>query len=211
MSSILYSGGCGEITVKKSKFISESFVVNSVEEANEVLIDIRKKYWDATHNCYAYRINDLLKKCSDDGEPSKTAGYPILDVIDKKNIDNCLVVITRYFGGTLLGTGGLVKAYTDAAVACINNSVIAEKNIGYKTKIICSYEQYGEINHFINEEKIYVESTDFLEKVTINLYLYEDQRIKLEKKLQGIFRSEDVYDEIVEKKIIFVEGKMLEI
>ena len=107
-----YQGGKGEIVEKKSRFIAEVFLVHSEEEAMQYLEQIRKKYWDARHHCWAYVIGEerVTERCSDDGEPSGTAGKPILEVIRGAGLHNIFVVVTRYFGGTLLGTGGLVRA-----------------------------------------------------------------------------------------------------
>ena len=106
--------GCGEIVEKKSRFIGQVFRVETVQEAEEKIAMVSKKYWDARHNCYAYVIGSgsEISKCSDNGEPSGTAGKPILEVINGSGITNILIVVTRYFGGVLLGTGGLGRAYT---------------------------------------------------------------------------------------------------
>ncbi len=113
---ILYQGGQGEYTEKKSRFIASIFPVQSEEEALENIARIRKEHYDARHNCFAYVIgdNNETERCSDDGEPSGTAGRPILDVLTGNGIHNAAAVVTRYFGGTLLGTGGLVRSYTAA-------------------------------------------------------------------------------------------------
>ena len=111
-----------EHIIKKSRFIGAAYPVQTVEEALSLLETIRKRYWDATHNCYAYIIgeNGEQKRFSDDGEPQGTAGMPMLDVLQKKDVTNLLVVVTRYFGGTLLGAGGLVRAYAGAAGAAVD-------------------------------------------------------------------------------------------
>ena len=111
---IVYQGNSAEIIEKKSRFIADIFSVSSEEEALQILEKVKKKYWDARHHCWAYVVGDeqVQERCSDDGEPSGTAGKPILEVIRGNEIHNVLIVVTRYFGGTLLGTGGLVRAYT---------------------------------------------------------------------------------------------------
>ena len=115
----IYRGGEGEITEKKSRFIATVIPVNEEEKALEFIEAMKKKYWDATHNCSAYVIGERgeTKRCSDDGEPSGTAGRPMLDVLEGEGLRNVAVVVTRYFGGTLLGTGGLVRAYSSAVRA----------------------------------------------------------------------------------------------
>ena len=113
----VYKGASAEIVEKKSRFIGETYPVTSEEEALEYLEKVKKQFWDARHHCWAYVIGEQrpLERFSDDGEPSGTAGKPILEVIRGKRLPNTLVVVTRYFGGTLLGTGGLVRAYTKAS------------------------------------------------------------------------------------------------
>ena len=109
---IIYKNGTDEIVEKKSRFIANVFKVESEEQAVDIINNMKKKFWDARHNCYAYIIgnNNEVQKFSDDGEPSGTAGKPIMDIILSEKIHNCLIVVTRYFGGTLLGTGGLIRA-----------------------------------------------------------------------------------------------------
>ena len=120
----IYRGGEDEIVEKKSRFIATVVPVNTEEEALEFVEKTRKKYWDARHNCYAYILgdNNEVQRFSDDGEPSGTAGKPILEVITGNECSNCLCVVTRYFGGVLLGTGGLIRAYTNAAKDALDNS-----------------------------------------------------------------------------------------
>ena len=124
----------GEIVEKKSKFIANVFRVESVREAEELIKSVKKEHYNAKHNCFAYLIyesNNIVKKCSDDGEPSGTAGVPLLEILEKEQIYNVLVVVTRYFGGVLLGTGGLVRAYSDSLKKALENTryVIQEQRI----------------------------------------------------------------------------------
>lgn len=130
---IVYEGGQGEIVEKKSRFIATVLPVNSQEEALDFIAAMKKKYWDATHNCSAFVIgeNQELQRCSDDGEPQGTAGRPMLDVLLGEGIHNGAVVVTRYFGGTLLGTGGLVRAYSKSVQEGLRNSRIVEKRQGF--------------------------------------------------------------------------------
>ena len=133
----VYAGGEGEIVEKKSRFIATVRPVSSEEEAVAFINEMKKKYWDARHNCSAFVIGDRqeISRCSDDGEPAQTAGRPMLDVLLKEEIHNVCVVVTRYFGGTLLGTGGLVRAYQKATQTGLENSVIIDKQIGRKLTI----------------------------------------------------------------------------
>ena len=117
-----------EYVIKKSKFIARAVHITTEEEAQAYLRDGKKQYWDARHNCYAYQLgmNFEKQKSSDDGEPSGTAGKPILEVLKNKGLTNTLVVVTRYFGGIKLGTGGLIRAYGTAAVAALDNAIIED-------------------------------------------------------------------------------------
>lgn len=137
----VYTEGTGEIVEKKSRFIAEVFPVSNEEEAFAHLEEIRKKHWDARHHCWAYVIgrNPAAERMSDDGEPAGTAGKPILEVLRGKKLTDVFVVVTRYFGGTLLGTGGLVRAYTSAAAEALAHTVIITKIHGFKLKIITDY------------------------------------------------------------------------
>lgn len=210
MRKILYEGSKSEIIVKKSRFISTSFRVNDTNEANEILLRVRKEYWDATHNCYAYRINNNNKKCSDDGEPAKTAGYPILEVIDSRGIDNCLIIVTRYFGGTLLGTGGLVRAYTDASIEVLNTSNIIEIKKGYRARVICTYDEYGTVNYNMNIMGVYIKNVEFTDKVYMDIYVNDDIKNKFNKKMQELLRNNTPIEYLYEKDISLVCGEMLE-
>ncbi len=126
---ILYKSGVGEYEEKKSRFIATTCAVESEEEALLFIERMKKKYWDARHNCSAYILGERseIMRCSDDGEPGQTAGRPMLDVLKGAGVTNVAVVVTRYFGGVLLGTGGLVRAYSKATAAGLENSIIVEK------------------------------------------------------------------------------------
>lgn len=126
-----------QIVEKKSKFIANLCYVNSVEEAETILKQIRKQHYDARHHCYAYRIEEkerTIEKASDDGEPSGTAGPPMLNLLQKQELTNVIVVVTRYFGGILLGTGGLVRAYTQCAKNAIDNASVVEQEKRSRSK-----------------------------------------------------------------------------
>ena len=131
-----------EIVVKKSKFICNLIKVNTQEEAENIIKQIKKKYFDARHNCVAYRVIEnkkILEKASDDGEPSGTAGGPMLNILQKNNLCNVLVIVTRYFGGILLGTGGLVRAYSDATFEAIDIAEKVEKCVGEEAEVEIEY------------------------------------------------------------------------
>lgn len=166
------------ITIQKSKFIAEAYRVNSIQEVEQILSAIQKKYYDATHHCYAYRIDSTIQKMSDDGEPSKTAGAPILDVILKKDITNILIVVTRYFGGILLGTGGLVRAYSSAASTALEHANYFIKEEQNKFQLTCSYSSYQTILKTI--KYILIEKTSYLTEVTILGYCKKEKFKKLQ-------------------------------
>ena len=133
-----------EIVEKKSKFIATLFYIKNEQQAQEILNDIRKKYFDARHNCFAYRImteNGVVERFSDDGEPSGTAGAPMLNILSKNNLCNILIVVTRYFGGILLGTGGLVRAYSDATTKVIESATFANETIGLEVEVEIDYNE----------------------------------------------------------------------
>ena len=159
-----------EEEIKNSKFITHIFKISSIEEANEILAKIRKKYYDATHNCYAYKLGEY-EKASDDGEPPKTAGYPILNAINSYGITNVLVVVTRYFGGVLLGTGGLSRAYGGGAKSVIEKCKIISYEEGYLVKTIITYENVDKLNNFLENNSIEVKETKYLEEVIYYIFL----------------------------------------
>ncbi len=143
----IYRGGQGEITEKKSRFIATVREVKSEEEAQAFVEEMKKKYWDARHNCYAYVIGEHREytRCSDDGEPGQTAGRPMLDVLLGEELYNTAVVVTRYFGGVLLGTGGLVRAYSKAVQEGLANSCVIEKKHGVLLSVDTDYNGLGRI------------------------------------------------------------------
>ena len=181
----VYKGGSGEIIEKKSRFIAHVENVESVGEAQEFIELMKKEYWDARHNCYAFSVgtDQPVTRCSDDGEPSGTGGKPILEVIQGSGIRNIVIVVTRYFGGTLLGTGGLVRAYTDAARAGIEGSEIIEKIPGYRADLHMDYGDVGKVQYLLVQNDIVTESTDFTDKVVIHSLIPEDHMELMRKKL----------------------------
>ncbi len=161
---------CEEIIEKKSKFICNMIYVSDEEEALNKIKEIKKKYYDARHNCFAYRVLEeehIVQRSSDDGEPSGTAGAPILNILEKNNIVNVLVVVTRYFGGILLGTGGLVKAYSDATLKSLASNKIIEKELGYQVQISLPYTAMQKIEYFLKNNNISVIKKEFLDNVII--------------------------------------------
>lgn len=148
---IVYEGGTGEIVEKKSRFIAQVFPVETEEETLRIIEQTKKKYWDARHNCYAYVLGEWgdISRCTDDGEPSGTAGRPILEVLTGAQLHNVLVIVTRYFGGTLLGTGGLVRAYSQATQAGLDASLIVDKLTGRRIEIVTDYNGVGKLQYIL--------------------------------------------------------------
>lgn len=166
---IVYQGGTGEITEKKSRFIATVVPVNTEEEAITFIEQTKKKYYDANHNCFAYVIGDNheIQRCSDDGEPVRTAGRPMLDVLLGEGIHNAALVVTRYFGGTLLGTGGLVRAYQGAAKEGLNNCVILEKLDGIRLQITTDYNGIGKLQYITSQMEITTLDTEYTDIVVM--------------------------------------------
>lgn len=153
---ILYKGGQGELTEKKSRFIATTRPVETEEEALAFIEEVRKKYWDARHNCFAYVIGEKgeLQRCSDDGEPSQTAGRPMLDVLLGEEVRNVCAVVTRYFGGTLLGTGGLVRAYSGAVKAGLEQCQVVTKRLAKELQVATDYSGVGKIQYLAAQNGI---------------------------------------------------------
>ena len=168
---ILVSGGEGEYVEKKSRFIATLRCVESEEEAQAFIEEMKKKYWDARHNCSAYVIGSRgeLTRCSDDGEPSQTAGRPMLEVLLGTQIRNVAVVVTRYFGGVLLGTGGLVRAYTQAVKEGLRNSETALMRYGVCYHLETDYNSVGKILYLLSEAGIRQEAAEYAENVCLQI------------------------------------------
>ncbi len=167
----IYTGGEGEITEKKSRFIATVRPVATEEEAAAFIAEMKKKYWDARHNCSAFVIGGRqeVSRCSDDGEPAQTAGRPMLDVLLREDIHNVAVVVTRYFGGVLLGTGGLVRAYQKAVQEGLAASVIIDKKEGRYLSVGTDYNGLGKLQYLIAQKNLTLIDTLYTEKVELKL------------------------------------------
>lgn len=172
----VYSGGEDEIIEKKSRFIATVKPVKSEEEAIAFIESLKKKYWNATHNCSAYVIGEhfQIQRCSDDGEPSGTAGKPMLDVLLGEEIHDTAVVVTRYFGGTLLGTGGLVRAYQSSTKAGLAASTVITKMHGYKISIQTDYTGLGKIQYILGQRGLTILNSEYTDKVVLDVLLPEE-------------------------------------
>ncbi|MCM1088035.1 MAG: YigZ family protein [Muribaculaceae bacterium] len=175
---VIAQGGTGKIEEKKSVFIANVAPVQTEEEAVSFLEAMRKKYWDAKHNCYAYVLGEKaqLVRFSDDGEPSGTAGKPILEVLLGMEVRNLIVVVTRYFGGVLLGTGGLVRAYTQATQSGLDACSIRTMQYGILFQITTDYNGIGKIQYLLGTRKIAIEEPEYTDVVSIKVKVpYEEE------------------------------------
>ncbi len=237
----VYEGGQGEIEEKKSRFIATIRPVETEAEATSFIQEMKKKYWDARHNCSAYVVgadyvvgsvyntdtdhvvgsiyntgadhiigkNQEITRCSDDGEPSGTAGRPMLDVLQKEGIHNVAVVVTRYFGGTLLGTGGLVRAYQKSVQAGLAACVIIEKQSGEILKINTDYNGMGKIQYMLGNEQIEVMDIQYADAVEMTAVIPAGRQAQIAEKITDITNGqaelrweEKVEFAIIQKKIL---------
>ena len=169
---------------KRSLFIGHAIRTDTEEEALAFIKSLKKEYQDATHNVYAYMLRgDTVARYSVDGEPQGTAGMPVLDVIRKSGVRNVCVVVTRYFGGTLLGAGGLVRAYSHAASIALDAAGIITYRPYSEFELVCGYSEYQKYNVILMDEKAVIDSTDFAENVTIRYAVPRTVGEKLTKRI----------------------------
>ncbi|MDO5041011.1 MAG: YigZ family protein [Peptoniphilus sp.] len=168
----LLKDGSDEFIERKSRFIGYGFKVQSEEEALEKIDMIKKKHRDATHNCSAYIIGEdkMIQRYNDDGEPSGTAGVPILEVLKKEDLTDVCVVVTRYFGGILLGAGGLVRAYSKGAKIAVDSSVIVDMEEYERLSVNYDYTHHGTINNYLMNREYRILKEEFLESVTLEIH-----------------------------------------
>ena len=172
-----------EIVEKKSRFIANLFYVDSVEEAEEKIKITKKRYYDAKHNCFAYIVNDdkvFIKKSSDDGEPSGTAGAPMVEILEKQGLANLLIVVTRYFGGILLGTGGLVRAYSDSLKKALEKATIVELEQGFELDVELEYSNFEKFKYYCSKNNINIINCTYLNNVICKIELNEIEKENLE-------------------------------
>lgn len=168
------------IIIKKSKFITKLYKINNIDEIKNILESLKKEYKDATHICYAYIINGI-EKCSDDGEPSKTAGMPILNILKKRNLNCILAIVIRYFGGIKLGANGLIHAYSDSIIEALNLTNIIELIDGYDVTIKFDYNNIKEIDSILKNIDIY--DKEFNELINYYIYISKEKYNEIENKL----------------------------
>lgn len=177
MFKTIHTNGTGEIEEKKSRFIAHVAKVTTEEEAVAFITQKKKEFFDARHNCSAFVIgeNQELTRCSDDGEPSGTAGRPMLEVLTRERITNVCVVVTRYFGGTLLGTGGLVRAYQGAVKEGLNHCSILKKIQGAFIDVKCDYTDFGKIQFMCSQNDYYIDNTDYSDSVVVRVLVTSER------------------------------------
>lgn len=201
-----------EFEEKKSLFIGNIKRIYTEDEGKNFLEKIRKNHPEASHNCWAYILGEkkLKKRYSDDGEPQGTAGIPILECINKKDITDVIVVVTRYFGGVLLGAGGLVRAYTKACSLAIEESGIVEVVPGVLVNLIISYDLLGKFQHSFLEDKIHIEDTIYADKVTIKCLIEICKIDSFKKTVANLSngKCDMIFEE--EKKYFKLENRLFE-
>ena len=176
-----------EIVEKKSKFIANIYHIENEEQANTKIKEIKKKYYDARHNCIAFRViekDKIIEKFSDDGEPSGTAGAPMLNILQKNDLCNILVVVTRYFGGILLGTGGLVRAYSEATIQGIEKADKINVYQGMEYKVKLEYSELENLKYYCRKNSINITNIEYINEINCNIQVKEENNNKLKKDIE---------------------------
>ncbi|MBQ5996225.1 MAG: YigZ family protein [Clostridia bacterium] len=196
---------CGEFTEKRSRFIGYACPVSTEEQANEFISEIKSKHWDARHNVYAYILKDgNFKKYSDDGEPQGTAGMPVLEVIGKSGLCDVCVVVTRYFGGILLGGGGLFRAYTKAASLALESACPVTMELCSVLSIKCDYSAHQKLQKLLEKNEAHITDTDYAEEVTVRFYVRNEDEKKI-KELIFDFSGGKIRAEKTEERYLMTE------
>lgn len=192
-----------QFEVDKSVFITRAKHVESEEEALAFIEEIREKYKDATHNCTAYIINERpeIKRYNDDGEPQGSAGLPMLSVLEKEEVRNVAVVVTRYFGGKLLGKGGLIRAYTKGVADTVGPNALYKRDY-LRVELILSYNILGQIENYLNEKKFQVIDKSYTDDVKIELYVRSDRYAKFYEELINM-TSANIKIEKIEELMLY--------
>lgn len=199
-----------QIVEKKSKFIAEIHPVSNIQEVENKIKEIKKKYYDAKHHCIAYRIIEegrVIERASDDGEPSGTAGAPMLNLLKGNNLCNVLVVVTRYFGGILLGTGGLVRAYSEATNLVIQKSKMINITEGYEITLKLEYNNLDAFNYYCKNNNIKILNMEYAEIISIKIEMETDKKEIFMKDIENKKNSVIEIVEIKRKLVNKVEKK----
>ena len=209
--STVLSSASAEVVIEKSRFIGQSFHVEDLEETENIIKEVKKKYYDATHNCFAYIMGEdmSIAKASDDGEPSSTAGVPMLELLKKLNLTNTLIMATRYFGGIKLGASGLIRAYAKTAKISLEANSIVNKDVFNRIILEIDYSLIGRIQKFLENNQIIHDAPIFTEKVELNLYAKDEKIEGLQKDLLDITNANCKL--VIGDKLYlnFVDGKYL--
>ena len=185
------------VIIKKSKFITKLYKINSIDEVNEILKSLKIEYKDSNHICYGYITNNY-EKCSDDGEPSSTAGIPILNVLKKNNLTNILAVVIRYFGGIKLGAGGLTRAYSNSIIEALKLTSIIELTEGYLIELEFKYDQLKLIDYILNNKDIITK--EFNDNIIYKFYL-DKKELQIISELEKIAIHVSIKDKILIEKM----------
>ena len=197
-----------EIVEKKSKFIANLYYVETREEAESKIKELKKKYFDARHNCSSYRVMEnesIIEKANDDGEPSGTAGGPMLNILQKNNLCNILVVVTRYFGGILLGTGGLVRAYSDVTIKAIQESQKVKFCLGRAYRVKVNYSNLENLKYYCKKNNINIVNVEYLEEIVCDLEIENEFipkfLVDIEKRAVNILDYKDICEKYIRKNV----------
>ena len=206
----LHSFGTDEYIVEKSTFIGYAKPIKSEEEAVEFINEIKKKHKDATHNVWAYTVGETMniQRYSDDGEPQGTAGIPILEVMKKSDITDCAVVVTRYFGGILLGTGGLTRAYTKGASIALKAGGVVEKVQGVDVALHLDYDMIGKVQYVCGQNNWHIEDTEYTDKVIVHILAEVSVSEVIEKEMTEVSNGKIIVEKS-DEDIYFKEDNRL--
>lgn len=188
----IYQNGEHQIEIKKSKFICYLFRIESEEQAKEYIAKIKKEHYKANHNCSAYMLgeNFEIQRSSDDGEPSGTAGVPMLEVLKKNQLQNTLAIVTRYFGGIKLGAGGLIRAYSTSVSEALKEIGIVQGKLQQILDIIIDYPQLGKLQNYLENEQIAIQEIDYLEQITVKVAIDINQCESFQNALIDLFNNQ---------------------
>ena len=197
-----------EIVIKKSRFIGQIYPAKSFEEAGELILASKKKYWDAGHGCTAmiFGLDRSLMRCSDAGEPQGTAGVPMLEVLKGSGLTNLLMISTRYFGGTLLGTGGLVRAYTQSVQETLKNAEIITYRPVEVYRLVIPFRMLGKVDAYLKGEGIFIDDLDYADNVSMTLRMRAEQEDKFLKMIAEVSAGK-ITPEKREPEFIRLAGK----
>lgn len=203
--NIILQDSAGELEDRKSRFLAVLHPVRTEAEALDYIAAVRKQYWDARHHCFAYITDDgRTVRCSDDGEPQGTAGRPILDVLTGASLQDAVCVVTRYFGGTLLGTGGLVRAYSGAASDALRNAALLVRQEGLRLKLRMNYTDLGKVQYLLAQRDIPTTDSVYAEDVVLTVIIGKELETKLYDELNEATGARISFEEV--QSVLFARG-----